>query len=98
MWSIEPTAVLASSGAESAIGVQTSAAVAAAAPMLLGVMPMGADPDSIAFSAALNACGGAFIGVAEEHAAQRGAMAGGQALSADISVATEVIRASKFSL
>ena len=44
--SVQSEAVLASSGAESAISAETEAAASAAAPVLLGVLPMGGDPDS----------------------------------------------------
>ena len=48
-WFVQPEAVLASSGAESAISAETAAAAAAAAPALVGVTPMGGDPDSAMF-------------------------------------------------
>lgn len=57
VWSVQPEAVLASAAAESAISAETEAAAAGAAPALLSTTPMGGDPDSAMFSAALNACG-----------------------------------------
>jgi PE family len=93
MWSVQPEAVLASSGAESAISAETEAVASAAAPVLLGTTPMGNDLDSAAFSAALNACGGSYLGVVAEHAAQRGAYAESQSISSAVYVATEAARA-----
>lgn len=43
---------------------------------LLSTTPMGGDPDSAMFSAALNACGASYLGVVAEHASQRGLFAG----------------------
>lgn len=96
MWSIEPAAVLQSSATESAVGAETAASVAAASAALVSVLPMGADLDSAAFAAALNSCGTAYIGVAQEHVAQRELFSGTQALSSTTSVATEALRAMKF--
>lgn len=63
VWSVQPEAVLASAAAESAISAETEAAAAGAAPALLSTTPMGGDPDSAMFSAALNACGASYLGV-----------------------------------
>ncbi|BBX75588.1 PE domain-containing protein [Mycobacterium shinjukuense] len=93
VWSVQPEAVLASAAAESAISAETEAAAAAAAPALLGTTPMGGDPDSAMFSAALNACGAGYLGVVAEHAAQRGLFAGTQGLASGVYVATEAARA-----
>ncbi|OOK71518.1 PE family protein [Mycobacterium kansasii] len=82
VWSVQPEAVLASAAAESAISAETEATASAAAPALLGTTPMGDDPDSAMFSAALNACGASYLGVVAEHAAQRGLFAGAQGLAA----------------
>lgn len=76
VWSVQPEAVLASAAAESAISAETEAAAAGAAPALLSTTPMGGDPDSAMFSAALNACGASYLGVVAEHASQRGLFAG----------------------
>jgi len=90
--SVSPEAVLASAGAESAISAETQAAASAAAPALLGVTPMGADPDSAMFSTALNACGGSYLGVVSEHSAQRGLFAGAQGLASAVYTNTELLR------
>ncbi|WP_156688650.1 PE domain-containing protein [Mycobacterium sp. Marseille-P9652] len=92
-WLVQPEAVLASAGAESAISAETQAAAASAAPALLGTTPMGADPDSAMFSAALNACGASYLGVVAEHSAQRGLFAGAQGMASGVYVATEAARA-----
>lgn len=90
---VQPEAVLASAGAESAISAETEAAASAAAPALVGTTPMGADPDSAMFSAALNSCGAGYLGVVSEHAAQRGLFAGAQNMASGVAVATEAARA-----
>lgn len=90
--SVEPETVLASSSTETAISAETEAAASAAAPVLLGVLPMGGDPDSAMFAAALNACGGSYLGVVSEHAAQRGLFAGAQSIASSTYVVTELMR------
>ncbi|BBZ72627.1 PE domain-containing protein [Mycobacterium paraseoulense] len=89
---VQSEAVLASSSAEAGISAETQAAASAAAPVLLGVLPMGGDPDSAMFAAALNACGGSYLGVVSEHAAQRGLFAGAQSLASGTYVVTELMR------
>jgi hypothetical protein len=91
-WTVQPEAVLGSAGAESAISAEVEGAAAAAAPALLGTMPMGNDPDSALFATALNACGGAYVGVVQEHAVQRGLFAGTQNITACVYAATEAAR------
>jgi hypothetical protein len=90
---VQSEAVLASAGAESAISAETQAAASTAAPALLGVTPMGGDPDSAIFAAALNACGASYLGVVSEHASQRGLFAGAQGISSGVYTATEAARA-----
>jgi hypothetical protein len=92
-WFVQPEAVLASSGAESAISAETASVASAAAPALLGTTPMGGDPDSAMFSAALNACGASYLGVVAEHAAQRELFAGAQGAASAVYAATEALRA-----
>ncbi len=96
--SVQTEAVLASASAESAISAETEAAAAAAAPALLGVTPMGDDPDSLMFSTALSACGGAYLGVVAEHSAQRGLFAGTQGLASGVYTATEAARTATLGL
>ncbi|MEQ6325729.1 PE domain-containing protein [Mycobacterium canetti] len=98
VWSVQPQAVLASAAAESAISVETEAAAAGAAPALLSTTPMGGDPDSAMFSAALNACGASYLGVVAEHASQRGLFAGAQGLASGVYVTTEAARAAASAL
>jgi hypothetical protein len=92
-WTVQPEAVLASAGAESAISAEVESTAAAAAPALLGTTPMGGDADSAMFSAALNACGSSYLGVVQEHALQRGLFSGAQGLSSGVYVTTEAARA-----
>ena len=61
--------VAASAATETAIGTEIAAVTSAAAVAITGVMPMGADLDSIAFAAALNAAGASYLGAAGEHVA-----------------------------
>ncbi|HET7074749.1 MAG TPA: PE domain-containing protein [Mycobacterium sp.] len=91
-WTVQPEAVLGSAGAESAISGEISAAAAAAAPALLGTTPMGNDLDSALFTTALNACGGAYVGVVQEHSLQRGLFAGTQSVASSVYTATEAAR------
>jgi hypothetical protein len=90
---VQPEAVLGSAGAESSITGEVESAAASAAPALLGTVPMGNDPDSALFATALNACGGAYLGVVQEHSAQRGLFAGTQSIAACVYTATEAARA-----
>lgn len=98
MWSVEPEAVVASAGAETAISAETAAAASAASPALLGVLPMGADEDSALFQAALLGCGSEYLGVVAEHAAQRGLFAGAQGVAAGVYTATEAARGAAMAL
>lgn len=90
---VQPEGVLASAGVESAISAETEAAASSAASALVGTTPMGGDPDSAMFSAALNACGAGYLGVVSEHAAQRGLFSGAQSMAAGVAVTTEAARA-----
>lgn len=98
MFSVEPEAVLASSGVEASITAETEAAAASASPALLGVLPMGNDPDSIAFQAALLASGSEYLGIVAEHSAQRGLFSGAQATASGVYGATEALRAATVAL
>jgi hypothetical protein len=91
-FTVQPEAVLGSAGAESAISAEVEAAAAAAAPALMGTTPMGMDPDSALFNTALNACGGAYLGVVQEHSLQRGLFAGTQSVASCVYTATEAAR------
>ncbi|ORB47597.1 hypothetical protein BST40_15175, partial [Mycobacterium persicum] len=68
--------------------------VAAGAPMLVGVMPMGEDGDSAAFAAALAEVGAAYVSTAAEHAAARGVFSDAQSVSAGMTVASEALPSS----
>jgi hypothetical protein len=89
---VDPATVAASAATESGIGVGIAASTSAAAAALTAVLPMGADLDSIAFAAALNAAGACYVGAAAEHAANRDLFAGTQNLAAATYTATEAIR------
>jgi len=88
---VEAATVAASAANEAAIGAQLLAATSAAAEAITSAMPMGADLDSVAFAAALNAVGASYIGVAGEHFANRNLFAGAQAVAAATYTATDVI-------
>ncbi|MBS9535048.1 PE domain-containing protein [Mycobacterium sp. M1] len=98
MWSVQPELVLGSSAVEAGISTTTAAAAASASPALLGVLPMGNDPDSLLFHAALLAAGGGYLATVAEHAGQRGAFAGAQAGAAAVYGATEALRAATVAL
>lgn len=87
-----------SAATEAGIGVEIGATAAAAATPLMAVLPMGADLDSVAFAAALNAAGAAYVAAAGEHTANRGMFAGAQGLTAVTAAATEVIRDAQLAL
>lgn len=93
MFSQEPGLVAASGSMEAGISAEVQAAATAAAPALIGALPMGSDPDSIAFAAVLNATGAQYVGIATEHSVQRGLFSGAQGLAASTTSATEVERA-----
>ena len=88
---VSAAAVGTSAATENGISAEMGAATAAASEALVGVMPMGADLDSVEFAAALNAAGAAYIGTASEHLANRGMFAGAQNLAAVTYTATDVI-------
>lgn len=88
---VNAATVAASAAFESGVGAELGAATAAASEALVGVMPMGADLDSLEFAAALNAAGASYIGTASEHMANRGLFAGAQSVAAVTYTATDVI-------
>ena len=88
---VSAAAVGTSAATENGISAEMGAATAAASEALVGVMPMGADLDSVEFAAALNAAGAAYIGTASEHLANRGVFAGAQNLAAVTYTETDVI-------
>lgn len=88
-----PGAVNASAATEAGIGTEMAAGAAAVTPALTTVTPMAADADSAEFSVALNATGAAYLAAVAEHAGQRAAFAGAQALGSGTYVATEAVRA-----
>ena len=88
----------ASAATEGGIGARMSAATAVAAEALTGVMPMGADLDSVQFAAVLNAVGACYIGAAIEHLTNRGLFADAQSLAAATYTATEAISNTALSL
>lgn len=88
---VSAAAVGVSAAAESGVSAQLGAVTAVAAEALIGVMPMGADLDSVQFAAALNAVGASYIGIAIEHLASRGMFAAAQSLAAVTYVATDIV-------
>jgi len=95
---VNAATVSASAATEAGIGTEMAAAVAAAAQALTGVMPMGADLDSVQFAATLNAIGAAYIGTAIEHLTNRGLFAEAQNLAAATYTATETVNDTALSL
>ena len=95
---VNAATVSTSAATESGIGAQMSATTAVVAEALTGVMPMGADLDSVQFAAVLNAVGAAYIGAAIEHLANRGLFAEAQNLVATTYTATDSINNTSLSL
>lgn len=88
---VSADAVAGSAMNESAISAEIGAATAAASAALTCVLPMGADLDSAAFAAALNAAGASYIGTATEHLAARTAFAEAQGMAAVTYTAADVV-------
>lgn len=84
-------AVSGSAANESAISAEIGAATAAASAALTCVLPMGADLDSAAFAAALNATGASYLGTAGQHLAHRAAFAQAQGIASVTYTAADVV-------
>ncbi|MCH9720443.1 MAG: PE domain-containing protein [Actinomycetia bacterium] len=80
-----------SAATESGIGGGLAAAASAAAVVLTGALPMGADLDSLQFAAALNAAGASYVGATGEQVANRELFAGAQNIAAATYTVTDVI-------
>lgn len=93
------SAIIATSAAtETGISAEMVAATSTAAAALTMAMPMGADLDSAAFAAAVNAAGAAYIGTATEHLTNRGLFAGSQDLAAATYTAADIVNNTALSL
>lgn len=88
---VEAASVAASAATETTISTEIAAVTSAAAVAITTVLPMGADLDSIAFAAALNAAGASYLGAAGEHVANRTIFASAQDLAAATYTVTDVI-------
>ena len=95
---VSAAAIGVSAAAEFGISTQMGAITAVATEALIGVMPMGADLDSVQFAAVLNAVGSSYIGIAIEHLTNRGLFAEAQSLAAATYVATDVVNNTALSL
>lgn len=80
-----------SAATEAGVGAQIAASTSAAAEAITGVLPMGADLDSIQFAAALNAAGASYIAAAGEHFANRNLFASAQGIAAATYAASDAI-------
>lgn len=98
MFHAQPEVIGASSANEAGIAQAMAASASAKASTLVGVLPMGGDPTSALFAAAMNARGVSFLGVHGVHAANRVAFSGGQQLASDTIGATEAIHAATSAL
>ncbi|AGZ52579.1 PE domain-containing protein [Mycobacterium kansasii] len=78
---------------QAGLAARLGAGVAAAAPTLSAVAPMGEDADSAAFTAALAAVGAAYVSTAGEHAAARGVFSDAQSVAVATTVSSEAMRA-----
>jgi len=88
---VNAEAVTGSAANESAISAEFAASTAAAAAALTCVLPMGADLDSAAFAAALNATGASYLGVATQHLAGRAQFAQAQGVAAMTYTAADMV-------
>ena len=90
--------IAASAATETGISAEMAAATSTAAAALTMAMPMGADLDSAAFAAAVNAAGAAYIGTAAEQLTNRGLFAGSQDLAAATYTAADIVNNTALSL
>jgi len=88
---VNAATVSASGSTEAGISAGMAATTAAAAEALTGAVPMGADLDSVAFAAALNAAGAVYLGTASEHLAERSEFAAAQEVAAATYTVTDAI-------
>jgi hypothetical protein len=88
---VNSATVSASAATEAAVSAGVAATTAAAAAALTGVLPMGADLDSAAFAAALNAAGATYVGTAADHLTSRGEFAGSQGIAAVTYTASDIV-------
>lgn len=95
---VNTAAVDGSALTETVIGGEMAATTAGGAAALVGALPMAIDADSALFAAALNAAGGAYLGVAAEHVGQRFAVAGAQNLASVTYLVNELVSAAAVTL
>lgn len=93
-----PGAVGVSALTEAGISAEMAASSAAGAAALTGTTPMAQDADSIAFAAALNAAGNAYLAAIAEHVGQRISFSGAQDLAAGTYPAVDAINAGNLGL
>lgn len=98
VFSVDPATVAASGVTEEGISAAIAAGSSAAAAAVTTVMPMGADLDSVAFAAAVNSAGAAYVGAAGANVAGRSEFAGAQGLASVTYAATEAVRDTALSL
>ncbi|HET9874888.1 MAG TPA: PE family protein, partial [Mycobacterium sp.] len=95
---VNTAAVNLSALTESVISGDMAATTAGGAAALTGTVPMATDADSAAFAAALNASGGAYLGMAAEHVGQRMAFSGAQSLASVTYLLNELASAATMAL
>lgn len=83
---------------EAVLSGEMAASTAGGAAALIGVLPMAVDADSAAFAVALNAAGGAYLGVAAQHVGQRFALSGAQSLASVTYLVNELASAADLAL
>lgn len=98
MFEAQPEVIAASGATEAGIAQAMVASASAKAPMLVGVLPMGLDPTSVAFAAAMNAAGGALLGAHNIQAADRLSFSVAQQTAGTTISMTETIRAATAAL
>ncbi|ETW25881.1 hypothetical protein MGAST_00145 [Mycobacterium gastri 'Wayne'] len=91
VFAVEPAVVGASAMTQAGLAARLGAGVAAAAPTLSAVVPVGEDADSAACTAVVDA---AYSSIAGEHAAERGVFSDAQSMAgATVAVVSEAMRA-----
>lgn len=88
---ISAAAISSSAATETAVGAGLASTAAAVAEPLTAAFPMGADLDSIAFAAALNTAGAAFLGAVSAHSADRQLFGGSQQIAGATYAVTDAI-------
>ena len=98
LFGVTPPVLGASGATEAGISAGQAGSAAAALPAMVGIVPLVADPASVAFADALLAAGSAYAGAVGEHAVQRSVLGSAQGVMATTFEVTETSRAAAAAL